>query len=416
MRQIAASILALAGLLLGACSGGGGEWQGTVTDSAGVAIVSNTDRGTWTPQTQWTLEEELKIGATEGDPDYQFGQIGFIAVDSRNRIFVLDAQAQHVKIFSADGAYETTVGGPGAGPGELAPGAVFLLVGPGDTLIVPDLRNRRVNRYGPDGSSLGSFPLEIEKGLPLAWRGTSSGLLAYQARPLNLPGVPATDSMDAIIALSPSGVVTDTLLRFPSGGTLNLGGGTPEINLYSPEPVWGITDDGRLLYGMNDDYRIGMYSANGDLERVITKPFEQQPVSERDQRAIMSYLERAWTDAGVPPQALARLRSIVHFGEFFPAFAGVLTGPSGTLWVQHTQSAAALSEEELEDYNIIEQQGAPDWDVFDADGRFLGLVTMPPRFAPRLIRGNEIYGVWRDELDVQHVARMRIVGSEGVTD
>jgi hypothetical protein len=38
---------------------------------------------------------------------------------------------------------------------------------------------------------------------------------------------------------------------------------------------------------------------------------------------------------------------------------------------------------------------------------------MPPKFAPRLIRGNQIYGVWRDELDVQYVTRLRIIGVGG---
>ena len=62
---------------------------------------------------------------------------------------------------------------------------------------------------------------------------------------------------------------------------------------------------------------------------------------------------------------------------------------------------------------LIEDIGAPDWDVFDSDGRFMGVVTMPNRFAPRAFVGHRIYGVWRDELDVQYVVRLRIVGVGG---
>ena len=283
----------------------------------------------------------------------------------------------------------------------------------GDTLFVPDMTNRRVNLYTSDGSDAGSFPIELEKGIPMVWRGTSTGIVASQVRPLALPNLPATDSMDAIVLYGTDGMVTDTVFKFPSGGTLNLGGGAPEINLYSPESVWDITVDGRLVYGVNDEYRIRVYGQQGTLERVVSMPFELKTVGETDRRVVMEFLERAWTDAGVPPQALPQLRQIVHFGEFFPAFSSVLAGPRGSIWVQHVQPASELSEEELEDYNLIEESGAPEWDVFDGEGRYLGTVTMPPKFAPRLIRGNQIFGVWRDDLDVQYVVRLRIIGVVG---
>ena len=43
------------------------------------------------------------------------------------------------------------------------------------------------------------------------------------------------------------------------------------------------------------------------------------------------------------------------------------------------------------------------------EGRFLGVVSMPPKFQPRLFVGDAIYGVQRDELDVQYVVRVRVV-------
>jgi hypothetical protein len=380
-----------------------------VTDSAGIQIVSNTDQGIWTEDSRWTLVEELRIGSLEADPDYQFGQIGLIAVGSDRRVYVIDAQAQQLKVFNAAGEFERTIGGPGGGPGELGAGAAFVLTGPGDTLLVPDIANRRVNRYTPDGTSHGSFPLELEKGMPMNWRATTGGV-AEQIRPLALPGLPAGDGTDAILLVANDGTVIDTLLRFPSGGTLNLGGASPEINLFSPEPYWTISADHSIAYGVSDDYRIGVYAPGGNLERIITMPFEQDPVSDRDKRAVMGFIEEMWLQAGVPPQAMTQLRGIVHFGEFFPAFAQIRSGPRGTLWVQHYRSVGNMSEEELENYNLLEESGAPDWDVFNSEGRLLGRVTMPDRFAPRVFQDENIYGVWRDELDVQYVMRLRIVG------
>ncbi len=413
MRSHEACAAVLAVLLVAACSSGEGRWTGTVTDSAGIAIVSNPTDGVWTSSNRWTLEEELRIGTIEGNPEYQFGQIGFIAVDSHGRLFVIDAQAQHVRVFSSDGQYEQTIGRPGSGPGELGPQAISLYMGPGDTLLIPDLGNQRVNRYAPDGSSIGSFRLEFEKGLPMAINATRSGAIAVQLRPLALPDQPARDSMDAIVILATDGSVTDTLMKFPSGGTLNLGGRSPEVRLFSPEPVWQITDDLRLCFGVNNEYRIGLYSPEGTLERIITKPFELTPIGQRDQDMVMGFFEEAWRDAGLPPAAIARARSIIHFAEFYPAYAGIQIGPQGSIWVQHIQSPSGLTEEELESWNFIEDIGSPDWDVFDQEGRFLGVVTMPHRFAARAFVENKIYGVWRDELDVQYAVRLRIIGVGG---
>ena len=400
---------ALLACFAAACAGGESKWTGTVSDSAGVQMVSNPDRGTWTSGTQWTVEEELRIGTVEGDANYQFGQIGFLAVGSDGRIFVLDAQAQHIKAFGADGEFQHTIGKPGGGPGEIGLGAQFVLTGPDDTLIVPDMANQRVSLFLPDGSSAGSYPLSLADGIPMLFQTTSAGMLAMQRRPMPAPNQPVRDSMDVVVVVTTGGTVTDTLMTFPSGKTFQMSGGTPEINLYTQESVWRLTEDLKLVYATNDDYRLSLYASDGTCERIISKPFERQPVSERDQRAVMSFIERAWTDAGVPPSMLPQLRNIVHFGESFPAFAAIQLGPQGTIWVQHVQSAAALSDEELEQYNLLEDTGAPEWDVFDAEGRFLGVVSMPRRFAPRVFRDDKVYGVWRDELDVQYVMRLRVV-------
>jgi hypothetical protein len=173
----------------------------------------------------------------------------------------------------------------------------------------------------------------------------------------------------------------------------------------------------QLIFAVNDDYRIKRYSSDGNIEAIITRPFERKPVTQGDQDAFMRFVERLWRDQGIPQAAVEQLRSAIHFGEFFPAFATLAAGSNGILWVQHIQRASDLSEEQLESYNLFEDTGAPEWDVFDADGRLLGVVSMPERFAPRLFRGDKVYGVWRDELDVQYVMRYRIVGfTESATD
>jgi len=410
-------------LSLAACSDST-TWAGTVTDSAGVTVVHNPAVGIWSVSDAWTLEEELKVGAIEGDPEYLFGRIGSVDADSRGRIFVLDAQAQHVRVYSSLGQYEQTFGGPGAGPGELGPEPAALYLGPGDTLLVLDLSNQRVNRYAPNGTSVGSFRFAFENGLPLAITVTRAGVIAAQVRPLALPGQAEADSLDAILILDPEGAVLDTLTRFPSGGTLRLGGSQPEITVFAAEPVWQLTDAGSLCYGANKEYRLEFYARDGILERIITRSFVPRSIAEEDQEVMLSLFDEQLR-ATVPPQAFeqarAQVREMVRFADHYPAFARVLVGPRNSVWVQHIPLPSELTDEERVSWNfmdvltgvswnLIEDIGAPDWDVFGADGRFLGTVTMPLRFSPRTIIGDKIYGVWRDELEVQYAVRLGIVG------
>jgi len=391
-----------------ACGGGESRWAGTISDSAGVTIVSNTDVGIWAAGEECTLEEELRIGALEGTAEYQFGQVGEISVDSKGFIYVLDSQAQHIQIYSPEGVYERTVGTRGGGPGELQWG-LALLMGPGDTLLVPDRQNLRFNRYAPDGSSAGSTKMVIEEGLPLRFRATASGVIAEQTRPLMLPNQPAIENPeDAIVRLANDGTVTDTLMAFPSGATIGAGSTT----LFAPEPVWDLTDELQLVFSVNDEYRIEVYS-DAQLERVIAKPFERRPVADADKEAFRSEIRRRMTQYGASAEQISRQLARIQFADYFPAFNVIVAGPLGTIWVQHVLPMSEMSEDALTSIIDLEDFGAPDWDVFDAQGRFLGVVTMPEDFTLMLFRGDNIYGVWRDELDVQYVLRLRIVGDLG---
>ncbi len=394
-----------------ACAGGD-RWTGTVIDSAGVTIVTNTDEGVWGAGEGWTLEEELRIGTVEGDVEYQFGQIGLVAIDSRDRIFVLDAQARNVRVFSPDGVYEQTIGQPGAGPGELGAPVAALFMGPGDTLLVPDLANQRVNRYAPDGTSLGSFPLLIENGIPMSIVATRSGVVAEQVRPLSLSDISAPDSMDVIVTLATDGSVLDTLTRFPRGGDINISERGARRRLFASEPVWTLSDDMELFLGVTSEYRISVFDPEGNLRRIVTKPSEPLPITERDKEMMWEVIEqqiRALVPAQAFTQVMEQTRQTITFADFFPAFVSMSIGPNGSIWVQHLRPPAQVPEEELATYDMTQDIGSRDWDVFDPDGRYLGIVTMPPRFTPRLILGGRIYGVWRDDLDVQYVIRLRIV-------
>lgn len=388
---------------------GGGEM--TVTDSAGVTMVANVDQGLWAPGEAWSLQEDLRIGTLDGDPEYQFGLIGWLTAGADGSIYVLDEQARHVRKFDASGRWVTTFSGAGSGPGELGEAATFIGRTAGDSIVVADLDNARLNLYSPTGENLASVPMDVEAGVPVSWANTESGVIARQSRRLPVDGrVMPTDTTDAIITLAPDATDADTLIRIPSGGTLSISNDDPNVEIFAAEPIWAITDELDVLYGMNDDYRIGVYR-DGRLRRVFSKAFTRQRVTDADRRAVMEGLLGLFGD-NVPAGALDQLSSLIRFHETFPVFAAIEIGPEGSLWVQRARRPSDLVESiepNLRGMELLQRMGGRRWDVFDAEGRFLGPVEMPERFIPRYFAGEHVYGVSRDEYDVEYVVRLRVV-------
>ena len=396
-----------AGLLLTACGGDGArEWQGTVTDSAGVEVVSNTGSGLWASDEGWTVQQDLVIGTAEGDPDYQFGQIAGLDVGDDGRVYVTDQQAQQIRVFSSEGEFLTTLGQPGSGPGELSPAVGQVFVTPGDTVVVPDLGLQRLSRYSPTGETLESTPLPMTEGLPVKWMEAPDNSLVQQSMVMQLPGQQEVEQKNLLLRRSPDGEVLDTVMEMPMGGTVSFAGGQPSFKIFESEPMWTIGPDGRLYFGVNSQYRIEVYSPGGELTRVVQKPGERTAITDSDETEYRRVIEDAWQRQGMNAQAMELMSQALSFAEFYPAYANILGGPEGSLWVQAIQTPDAVAEAGGT-FNL-QDIGAPTWEVFDDQGRLLGTVTMPPRFTPILFVNDHIYGVLRDELDVQYVARMTV--------
>jgi len=408
MSRFSLAVCALAAVL-SACGGdstaSNNEWAGSMTDSAGVTIVSNPTSPTWSSDEAWTLEEVLLIGEAAGDADYQFGQIAGLGVTSDGSIFVLDQQAQRVMVYDPDGVYQRSIGRPGSGPGEFGPAANALLVGRGDTVIVPDLANQRINIIPIDGEP-SSFAIQMEQGIPMRFDLLESGDIVAQRRALNLPNQDAVAN-DLIATQAYDGTILDTLLTPKRGDSFTFTSDRPQFRIFAPEPVWTVLGGNRLAFATNNAYRIEVFGADGILERIVTRAHELRPVTEAHKRTLDRLIRAQFETAGAQ---LDLLMDGVSYEDTWPAFTQLRAGPDGTLWVQRVRYLGDLTDEELESFNPTLDQGSATWDVYDSEGRYLGAIELPDRFTPFTVVGNRLYGVHRDEFDVQYVVVLRING------
>jgi hypothetical protein len=409
---------ACAAATIGACGAGSDVWEGTISDSAGVAVVTNPEAGLWQAGDGWVVREELAIGEVEGDPDYLFGSIAGVCVSSRGDVLVVDRQAATVRVFDPDGVLVGTLGGPGSGPGELSNTLSGCYVGPGDTVAVPDLQLNRVTRYALDGGVVESVPFDIGDGIPIRWSMLPDGRLVAQVRfglldPSQL-GVP-----DALVAAAPDGALEDRILELPASDVIGLRSGRPRYTLLAPQPIWTLGDDGSVWVTDGRDYRIVRYEPTGAPTRIVSRTIAAQPVSDLDRTAIATGVERTF-----PAPLITSVLGGINVAPTFPFVFALAVGPEGTLWAQRFRPPGSAgqgmrdamefgprdAEVFLADVNL--RLGAPEWDVFDAEGRYLGIVALPEGFEAFQFAGDAIYGVWRDPMQVEYVKRLRVVPSE----
>lgn len=370
------------------------RWDGTARDSAGITIVENFGSPLWTPEDQWRVSEVLRIGTVSGDPDYQFGVITTLVVQSDGTMVAADRLGQHLKFFSAAGEHVRTVGKPGSGPREFGPG---LAVGRarGDTLLVMDWSNIQAHWLAPDGTWLGSWKFTPREGRYVGgWDDSAGGRIVHVMSPLRTPEWAPSDTLDLIVVRDVRGAVLDTLAEVPSSLFFTRSGEDPEWHFYAGDTDFDLTEDGGLVTGRSDRYRLSWYDSVGRLERRATLHRERLPFTDRDASLLMQRLESVLREYDVPPERIGQIKSAVHFEDTYPAYHRFVCGPYGTVWVQHVKPIRSLNEDELKDFDVrADPPPAPDWDVFDREGRYLGIVTLPDRFIFRSFWGDRIYGV-----------------------
>lgn len=408
-------LIAFSQLLLAGCSESQSavEWDGSVRDSAGVTIVDNYGTPLWANEDRWTLSEVLRIGMVEGDPEYQFGSLSGFSIMSDGRIVVADQMAQRVRFYSPEGVHLKTVGSSGSGPKDFGEGWLSIIVVPGDTILVRDTRNERIHRLAPDGTWLGQFSTLPDDGrFVMGWDATPSGTLISGHSPLILPDTPAVDSMDLILIRDIRGAVLDTLARVPSQQVYRMAGDAPERHYYAGSPDFDLRWDGGIVTGRSDRYELRWYDETQTLERIVRLHRPPAPFTGRDQALLEDRFDAIMEQYQVPPERVARFRSTVRFEGTYPVFRAFYCGPQGTFWVQQVQPLTTMSESELETVGTgLRPPGSEKWDVFDKEGRYLGVVGIPVEMDFFLLQvPDKLIGRWTGELDVQQLVVFQILG------
>ena len=379
--------------LLTGCGGeagaSSGAWAGSVdTLPSGQVVVFNPDQPLWSEDEAWTVTEDLRIGVLDDPGPYEFAQINGLDVDALGRIWVLEGQAREIRVFDADGTHVRTVGGEGGGPGEFNQPA-HAQFGPDGRLWVVDPSNNRISVVDTTGAFVESH--RMEGGFVIfPWPGGFDVEGNYY---LPIPRFDDGDFSVGLVRHGPGLTPLDTLER-PSDpverdafelrddeGRSRIVASVPfspgfRITLSPQGTQWGL---------FTGEYRLFELSRGGDTLRTIRKAFDPLPVTSEDREEAREQLE--WFTEQGGKIDLSRVP------DTKPPAARFIVDDDGRVWVARTS--------DLPDGQL--------WDVFAPDGRFLGPVRLPvPMQTISRVRDGYIYGITRDELEVQYVVRARI--------
>lgn len=360
------------------------------------------------------LQEVYRVGAVTGEDWETFGNVHDLAFDRAGNLYVVDTQGARIVVVNPQGGFVRQLGGVGTGPGEFDQHNTTSI----RIAVLSDGRvaafDQRFSVFGPDGEFQRTVRVRDDALIFMPRLNVdrrAAGVLATgEVRIIDIATIrgradgtlPEPEYRHVIrMDLTGDEVIQDTVAHawLPPG----------EATGFLPSLIAGALPGGGVAYTDSSAYAIKVVGADGTLERVLTRPFVPESVTDRirenERERRLQGLEgdplgagRTGGERGAVMSSMANaMRERVESMEFYavvPVVRGLRTSWEGHIWVQRR------GEEPVSDGPI---------DVLTPDGRYLGTfaaedMAMPAAFGPDGLAAF----VEVDELGVQTVVVRRL--------
>jgi hypothetical protein len=390
----------------------------TEADSAGVRIVTNLP-GSIEAAEEWSLSpaavSEIGGGA---DPDVALFQVTAVVPLDDGRVAVATNSPPRALVFELDGTLTATLGQAGRGPGEFSSVASVVPLG-ADSLAVWDDSRRRMSVFTLAGNYVRDVDLsDLALMTPLAsgntfelaaWTyllpATSGSLVLFEVGVWGVPGQGVRRLEVPSYRISAAGEELASLGPFPGEELFDFGPGQGGVVPYAfGADTHAVTAGDALVVGIAEAPELRRYAPTGELEGIVRWPDEE--------RTVEGPFVADWTDfmeswlAPMAPEERDMFRALmvdIPRPERFPAYDDVVAADMGEIWV-----GAYAGEHTMMYPTRNARVPARRWLVFDADGALVASVETREGFQPHAVREGRVWGVFRDELDVESVRAYEI--------
>lgn len=285
------------------------------------------------------------FGGADEDPDFDISDATSYALLTDGRVATFSLLGSKLLLFT-NGKPPRRIGTRGAGPNEFL-GIPNMVLGVGDTLVLPDLANMRLYRVTPDAGVVRSESLRdrlpARGGTRLAGalsRGrvafTSGGLevgreeVGKPTRPPASLMVMSPGDSARVVAHIPAGELVPVMTRYEGRSRVYptfLGfGRTSHVTVLHDE----------LVVGSGDGYRLDVRDASGRVVRVLTVAVPRRPVTSAMRRAHIAQQLQQLSSAREKPIDPTESQRLIREGPFadsLPPYSALHSTPGGRLWV-----------------------------------------------------------------------------------
>jgi hypothetical protein len=328
---------------------------------------------------------------------------------SDGRIVVADASTFQLKFYDANGRYLKSVAGKGEGPGEFTDFTKVTRTA-GDSIVVESRGAASI--FSPSGVfvrkvQFGPFPRDA---LQIPWafefgrfdNGTAvvGDFPQGRGRPANARRWIDSSSL---FLVDRSGAVVRPLGKLPAVVFVS-GATNPSPLDFGPQAEF-VSSGRNMFVAFTNQFAVRVFNSDWKLERIIRRAWTPRPLTDRELDTYVDGWMQMWSKkTGGDRDAERREMRGQTYPETLPAFATMLATPAGELWVREPDLTGAPGCWCLGGMPTASSK----WSVFDAGGRWLGEVTMPPRFIPLEIGADYVLGRARGADDVPHAVMYRI--------
>lgn len=331
------------------------------------------------------------VGLAGGEPSpEEFGRVESVIADSAGVMYVADGLALEIRVFDPDGHFLRRMGGKGEGPGEIEGlhGIAWLA---GDTVVVMDFGNARLSLMSSTGEVVGQWPwLPLTGPARFLFNGGPDEVYAHALRP-SLPGDDGLRSGWVRYSVAGPQDTLEIPAVDPRPGTSAICRGDGigfQSNPYGDQLLSRPAPNSERVLAWSSEYRLAFIDASGDTLRVITRDVSRVPLADSDWALVAAEYEdfrSAWRGADC--------EGTISRPDFRPVLEDIVFTHDGRLLVEHLTSSG------------------PAFDLFDPDGVLQSSFPSPMdrdhSVAP-FLRGDRLYLVTKDSLDVQQVRAYRI--------
>lgn len=333
-----------------------GDWKGEDTVKDGVRSMINPAQPT-EPALTSSPTELWRIGGDTDDEDEFFGVIAQILTDDEGNVYLLDAQLNQVKVFTASGEFLRDIGREGEGPGEFrTPNSMFFTKD--GTIGVLQVAPGKIVLLTPEGEPAGDYPLPVREdgGMLLLLGSNSRGGNLVLAAAANAFSEGRFDQTRYLTGIDGDG---KEIARYHEEvRTIDFANPVLDSKVWDTfDRRWTIGVDGRVYACTDyDDYVIEVWNPDGTRDRNIEREYAHQKRTPDEKKLVQDLMGLF---ANQIPNATVKV------ADYNKDIQTIYVRDDGSLWV--------LSSDGIRD---LPDNTAGVFDVFDSEGRFVRQVTL----------------------------------------